>query len=90
MSNNKNWFLADGQAYAAFRPSYPRALYEYLSGLVAERRLAIDVGCGTGQFTKGLLPYFEQVVGIDPSADQINQARRLTESKPSSKENIHA
>lgn len=75
MSNNKNWFLADGQAYAAFRPSYPHALCEYLSGLVANRRLAIDVGCGTGQFTKGLLPHFEQVVGIDPSADQINQAR---------------
>ncbi|MEE6523342.1 hypothetical protein FKM82_022199 [Ascaphus truei] len=40
--------------------------------------LAVDVGCGTGRYTRPLAPHFEKVIGLDLSESQINEARRST------------
>ncbi|MFC4931866.1 class I SAM-dependent methyltransferase [Massilia sp. GCM10023247] len=75
MSSNKtsarNWFDQGGQAYARFRPEYPESLAAFLASTAPNRRLAVDVGCGNGQLTQLLASYFDQVIGLDPSADQI-------------------
>uniref|UniRef100_A0A673H5K0 Zgc:162396 n=1 Tax=Sinocyclocheilus rhinocerous TaxID=307959 RepID=A0A673H5K0_9TELE len=39
--------------------------------------LAVDLGCGTGQNSRTLMAYFEQVVGIDVSESQVEQARAV-------------
>lgn len=70
-----NWFDAGGEGYARFRPDYPPELAAHLAGLCARRGLAVDVGCGTGQLTTLLAPHFDEVVGLDPSADQVANAR---------------
>lgn len=36
---------------------------------------AVDIGCGTGQSTTILAPYFEKVTGYDVSESQIDCAR---------------
>jgi SAM-dependent methyltransferase len=41
---------------------------------VPSRRLALDVGCGNGQFTRRLAEAFDSVIGLDPSAEQIAHA----------------
>lgn len=70
----RNWFEEGGRAYARFRPEYPRELAAYLASAAPDGGLAVDVGCGNGQLTQLLAPYFNQVVGLDPSADQIANA----------------
>ena len=70
----RNWFDAGGRAYARFRPEYPRELAAFLASAAPDGGLAVDVGCGNGQLTQLLAPYFTQVVGLDPSADQIANA----------------
>lgn len=37
--------------------------------------LAVDLGCGTGQLSRVLAPHFKEVVGIDVSESQLEQAR---------------
>lgn len=74
LSPARNWFDHGGQAYARFRPEYPRELAAFLASAAPDRQLAIDVGCGNGQLTRLLAPFFTQVVGLDPSADQIENA----------------
>ena len=69
-----NWFDAGGNAYASYRPDYPDELAHQLAALAPARRRAVDVGCGTGQFTRQLAGAFEAVVGLDPSHDQIAHA----------------
>jgi SAM-dependent methyltransferase len=69
-----NWFDAGGEAYALHRPDYPDRLAAHLAEIAPARRLAVDVGCGTGQFTRQLAGAFDAVVGLDPSADQIAHA----------------
>uniref|UniRef100_A0A671KLW0 Zgc:162396 n=1 Tax=Sinocyclocheilus anshuiensis TaxID=1608454 RepID=A0A671KLW0_9TELE len=41
-------------------------------------QLAVDLGCGTGQNSCTLTAYFEQVVGIDVSESQVEQARAVS------------
>ncbi len=63
-----------GAEYAAHRPSYPDELPGLLAGLPAHTRVALDVGCGTGQLTVPLADHFDRVVGVDPSGSQIAAA----------------
>ncbi len=70
----RNWFDQGGRAYARFRPEYPKALAAFLASAAPDGRLAVDVGCGNGQLTQLLAPYFNRVIGLDPSADQIANA----------------
>lgn len=70
----RNWFAQGGQAYARFRPEYPRQLAASLASVAPDAALAVDVGCGNGQLTRLLANHFTAVVGLDPSADQIANA----------------
>lgn len=70
----RNWFDQGGQAYARFRPEYPPALAQFLASVAPGTALAVDAGCGNGQLTVLLAAYFDQVQGVDPSADQIAHA----------------
>jgi SAM-dependent methyltransferase len=64
--------LAD--QYAAHRPGYPEALFDYLASLAPDRRLAWDCGTGNGQAAVALADYFEKVMATDASAEQIANA----------------
>ncbi|MCE7796851.1 class I SAM-dependent methyltransferase [Sphingobium sufflavum] len=70
----RNWFASGGESYARYRPTYPDELPAFLAGAAPDRALAVDVGCGNGQFTAQLAAHFEAVVGLDSSADQIAHA----------------
>lgn len=78
MSSNpnptRNWFDQGGRAYARFRPEYPPELAAFLASIAPDNRMAVDVGCGNGQLTQLLVPHFDAVVGLDPSADQVANA----------------
>ncbi|RVE57834.1 hypothetical protein OJAV_G00203220 [Oryzias javanicus] len=39
--------------------------------------LAVDLGCGTGQNTRLLAPHFKEVVGMDISESQLEEARAV-------------
>lgn len=74
--SSKNWFEEGGRNYALYRPDYPPALAAYLASMAANRRLAVDVGCGSGQLAVQLADQFDTVVGLDPSLDQLTHAIR--------------
>ncbi|KAE8268596.1 hypothetical protein A4X09_0g3741 [Tilletia walkeri] len=104
----------DAASYLAFRPSYPRWLYDevltfHRNGLtstsagssspsttpapgptrnnsIPQFRSAWDLGCGPGISSLPLLPHFSSVKGLEPSANMVSNALRLTSSTPSSLE----
>lgn len=69
-------FSVVAEAYAAARPHYPEALFEYLAGLPARRTLAWDCGAGSGQATLALVQRFSRVVATDASIAQVAAAPR--------------
>ncbi|KAE8388196.1 hypothetical protein BDV23DRAFT_185562 [Aspergillus alliaceus] len=71
------------KGYAAFRPTYAAELYRtvlaYHEGFSDSRRsLSVDLGTGHGLVTRELSPHFHRVIGTDPSAGMVSQARELS------------
>ncbi|MEE6518086.1 hypothetical protein FKM82_028773 [Ascaphus truei] len=66
-------------------PASEKMVQMMLSYLIAKKgkpfELAVDVGCGTGRYTRPVAPHFEKVIGLDISESQINEARRSTSEK---------
>lgn len=62
-------------AYADFRPTYPAALFDWLTEIAPGRALAWDCACGSGQASVDLAGRFERVVATDASADQLTGAQ---------------
>lgn len=62
--------------YRVNRPGIPPQVVQRVVGTVASRRLAVDVGCGTGQMALAIAPYFEQVMGVDADPGMIAEADR--------------
>ncbi|XP_018428047.1 PREDICTED: probable S-adenosylmethionine-dependent methyltransferase CRG1 [Nanorana parkeri] len=53
-------------------------IFSYLNErLPKPHGLAVDVGCGTGQSTRILSPYFQKVLGTDISEAQIEEAKKV-------------
>ncbi|KAJ2831406.1 hypothetical protein FBU31_002280 [Coemansia sp. 'formosensis'] len=66
----------NANAYLALRPTYNKALVEWLLGYhVGQRVRAADIACGPGTFTVDLSSEFDHVLGVDPSPSMIQSAR---------------
>lgn len=72
----KDNFSTQALTYAKHRPSYPTALFEYITSLVKHKKLAWDCGTGNGQSASELSKYFEHVFATDISAKQIEHAAK--------------
>lgn len=68
-------FSAVASTYAAARPDYPEALFDWIGAHAPGTTLAWDAGCGSGQASRGLAARFDRVHATDPSAAQVAAAR---------------
>ncbi|CRG87841.1 Putative methyltransferase DDB_G0268948 [Talaromyces islandicus] len=77
----RNLHVNQAVNYAATRKGYPPALIKYIvdhhCATGGETKLLLDVGCGPGNSTQDLAPYFDQVFGADPGEGMINAAKEL-------------
>ncbi|MFL5501988.1 MAG: class I SAM-dependent methyltransferase [Gemmatimonadaceae bacterium] len=69
-------FSQQAAQYAAYRPRYPRALFEFVAGLTARHGAVLDCGTGSGQAAIGMTDYFDRVIATDPSEEQIRNGAR--------------
>jgi SAM-dependent methyltransferase len=74
MQTFKDHFSSHAAGYAAYRPTYPTTVVNYLATLAPQMGLALDCGCGTGQLSVLLAERFARVVATDASAQQIANA----------------
>ncbi len=72
---DKDHFSGHADRYEASRPTYPEALFAYLSSLCPHRGLAWDCATGNGQAAVVLAPYFSTIIATDASQKQIDHAR---------------
>lgn len=70
----KDLFSRQANQYAAFRPTYPKELYDFIFSHVTSFTTAWDVGTGNGQVARDLSGRFEKVVASDISAKQLENA----------------
>ena len=70
----KDYFSEHSGIYAAFRPTYPEELYEFLFEQLKGRGCAWDCATGNGQVAGHLAPHFETVYATDISSQQLAHA----------------
>ncbi|MGM7670193.1 class I SAM-dependent methyltransferase [Microbacterium sp. A93] len=67
-------FQAGGEHYHAVRPGYPEQIVDFM--VPAGARTAVDLGAGTGLFTRLLAGRGLEVAAVDPSASMLEPLRR--------------
>lgn len=69
--------------YARFRQGYPGSFFDTLSslGVGCPTQEILDLGTGTGVLARAFAARGASVVGVDISAEQIEQARKLAASQ---------
>lgn len=70
-----NPFADRSDLYARHRPHYPEALFEWLRDQTPDHEAALDCATGNGQAAVALTRYYQRVVAMDVSAEQIAQAQ---------------
>lgn len=70
----KDLFSGHANLYAAFRPTYPEELYQFIFQFVVKKENAWDCGTGNGQVARRLADAFKNVYATDLSEQQIGQA----------------
>lgn len=83
--NHTQAFSNIADIYSRYRPNYPESLVQKLKARIPNtdsgNMLIIDIGCGTGIFTRQLIQVFGKhacYIGIDPSQEMIYEARNST------------
>lgn len=69
----KDHFSGSSAEYSRYRPSYPLALFEYLSSVTDKHDRAWDCATGTGQSAISLANYYAEVIATDASETQIKK-----------------
>ncbi len=72
--------FSDASVVAAYpnRAPYPESTFGILTGLVAgDRRVVLDIGCGTGDIARPLATRVERVDAVDISPGMIELGQRL-------------
>ena len=67
----KDLFSQQASVYAKYRPTYPKELFDYITGFVEEKKIAWDCATGNGQAAQMLASYFEKVEATDISEAQL-------------------
>jgi len=70
----KDHFSKQATDYAKFRPQYPRSLFKFVARAAPDDRLVLDCATGNGQAAVALAEFFQEVIALDASADQIANA----------------
>jgi len=80
---SSNIFKGTAWYYARYRRPYPTQIFpdiiDYYK-LDGKGRL-LDLGCGTGELAIPLASHFEDVIGLDPSADMLAEAKNKASKK---------
>ncbi|GAA5125216.1 class I SAM-dependent methyltransferase [Alloalcanivorax gelatiniphagus] len=74
MKDDAERLFQRGARYQNHRPDYPDSLFAALAQRAPARRLALDLGCGSGQACRALGAHFQQVLGADVSLEQLRAA----------------
>jgi SAM-dependent methyltransferase len=72
-------FAKEAQAYARGRPEYPLAVDQWLrdSLKLDETCTVVDLGAGTGKFTRRLLATGANIIAVEPVQEMLAQLTRI-------------
>ena len=83
MPANTELFTLKSADYARFRPSYPETAVRWLKSRTAGEHV-LDIGAGTGIFTRLLPDHFQHVSAVEPNEEMRTKFQALLPDVPCS------
>ena len=79
-------FSSGAETYVRGRPDYPPQALDWLRDTLGlgPGKTVVDLGAGTGKFTKVLLATGADVIAVDPVMPMLDRLRRYTQERPRS------
>jgi len=74
-------YSVNHENYKLFRPTYGTEIYDFISDVVANKDLAWDCACGSGQATNELAKIFKNVVASDVDDNQLSNCTKFNNVK---------
>lgn len=78
----RNYSASQARAYAAARPDYCEAFWQYIldhhAATGGKTGLVVDLGTGHGNVVRAFAPHFEHAIGVDPSAGMLGVAEKIS------------
>lgn len=65
-------FHGQGKLVSGEKPDF----FEYIKKFANKNFKVLDIGCGSGELTLKLTPFFKGIIGVDPFDDYINTAQK--------------
>ncbi|MBS5938978.1 class I SAM-dependent methyltransferase [Clostridium sp.] len=77
--DNTEKFTGKASVYSEARPSYSKALFDYLVNIekINKDSFIADIGSGTGKFSESLLNFGFKVFAVEPNKDMRTEAEKL-------------
>lgn len=79
--DSKKFYFGKQLDYSKYRPDYPKELFEFLEKKyqLKERRV-IELGAGTGKFSKILSSYCQKIYYVEPNIDMLNEGKKYCQT----------
>lgn len=74
--DSKKFYFGKQKDYSKYRPDYPKELFEYLEKeYKLEDKKVVELGAGTGKFSKILSSYCKKIYYVEPNIDMLNEGK---------------
>ncbi len=74
--DSTNFYFGKQEDYSKYRPGYPKKLFELLTEVYNFKNKAIvELGAGTGKFSKIASSYCNKIYYVEPNMDMINKGK---------------
>ena len=77
VTNSKEFYFGRQNDYSKYRPEYPKELFEFLEkNYNLKNKTIVELGAGTGKFSKLASNYCKKIYYIEPNIDMLNEGKK--------------
>lgn len=79
--DSKEFYFGRQNDYSKYRPEYPKELFEFLTeNYNLKNKIIVELGAGTGKFSKLASSYCDKLYYIEPNLDMLNEGKKYCNS----------
>ena len=76
IEDTTKFYIGKQENYSKYRPEYPQELFDFLStNYSLKNKDIVELGAGTGKFSKTASPICNKIYYIEPNIDMINKGK---------------
>lgn len=76
VKDSKKFYYGKQEDYSKYRPTYPTELFDFLSlEYDMKNKVIVELGAGTGKFSKIASSYCNKIYYVEPNVDMINKGK---------------